>query len=66
MASFAQGAGRRRAVWAPDRYHPHSPYKRQYATQPGPDCDGISLAVQLVGRPWENHGVLAAANLLAC
>ncbi|WP_308257447.1 amidase family protein [Pseudonocardia lacus] len=27
----------------------------------GADADGLPLAVQLVGRPWEDHVVLAAA-----
>ena len=31
----------------------------------GTDSRGLPLAVQLVGRPWEDHRVLAAANLLA-
>jgi amidase len=31
----------------------------------GADARGLPLAVQLIGRPWEDHRVLAAANLLA-
>jgi len=31
----------------------------------GVDAAGLPLAVQLIGRPWEDHRVLAAANLLA-
>jgi amidase len=31
----------------------------------GADAAGLPLAVQLIGRPWEDHRVLAAANLLA-
>ena len=31
----------------------------------GPDRDGMPLAVQVIGRPWEDHRVLAAAGLLA-
>jgi amidase len=30
----------------------------------GTDARGLPLAVQLVGRPWEDHRVLAAARLL--
>lgn len=30
----------------------------------GVDDDGLPLAVQIVGRPWEDHRVLAAARLL--
>jgi amidase len=31
----------------------------------GTDARGLALAVQLVGRPWEDHRLLAAASLLA-
>src|SRR5262245_26813378 len=31
----------------------------------GADARGLPVAVQLIGRPWEDHRVLAAANLLA-
>ncbi|MGN6793399.1 MAG: amidase [Streptosporangiaceae bacterium] len=31
----------------------------------GVDARGLPLAVQLIGRPWEDHRVLAAASLLA-
>jgi amidase len=31
----------------------------------GLDARGLPLAVQLIGRPWEDHRVLAAAKLLA-
>jgi amidase len=31
----------------------------------GTDAGGLPLAVQLIGRPWEDHRALAAANLLA-
>ncbi len=31
----------------------------------GTDARGLPLAVQLTGRPWEDHRVLAAARLLA-
>jgi len=30
----------------------------------GRDCSGLPIGVQLVGRPWEDHRVLAAARLL--
>ena len=30
-----------------------------------PGADGLPLAVQLIGRPWEDHRVLAAARALA-
>ncbi|MGE5290907.1 MAG: amidase [Micromonosporaceae bacterium] len=30
----------------------------------GHDPDGMPLAIQLVGRPWEDHRVLAAARLI--
>ena len=30
----------------------------------GTDVDGLPLAVQLIGRPWEDHRVLAAARRL--
>jgi amidase len=29
------------------------------------DADGLPLAVQIIGRPWEDHRLLAAARLLA-
>jgi amidase len=31
----------------------------------GPGADGLPLAVQLIGRPWEDRRVLAASRLLA-
>ena len=31
----------------------------------GPDGDGMPLAVQIAGRPWEDHRVLAAGRVLA-
>ncbi len=30
----------------------------------GSDARGLPLAVQLIGRPWEDHRALAAASLL--
>jgi len=30
----------------------------------GTDARGLALVVQLIGRPWEDHRVLAAAKLL--
>ena len=30
----------------------------------GRDPSGLSIGVQLIGRPWEDHRVLAAARLL--